>query len=1082
MRKLFLLILLSVASAVAQINFITNPYTGERDATMTGSGGGTVTSVSGVGTVSGMTLTGTVTGSGNLQLGGTLSVGPTELQSTAVVAGSYTITSLTVDADGRITAASNGTVGPAGLESTTVTPGSYTTADITVDADGRITAASTGSGGAPSDASYITKTSNGPLSAEFALGSLATGLLEVTTTTGDLASIASSGTGNVARVASPTFTGTVTAEAGTFSGLVTANASLTIGNGATSSGVLKILEDADTGSMFASFQVPTLGSSTVYTLPPDDGNAGDVMRTDGAGVLTWVPQSGGAPTGSTYITQTADGTLSAEQALSSLSTGIMRVATTTGVITSLTDSAGIFSNISDETGSGVLVGATAPTLVAPVLGAAEATSINKVAITAPATASTLTIADGKTLTVSNTLTFTGTDASSVAFGTGGTVAYTANNLSVFAATTSAQLAGVLSDETGTGVSVFGTSPSFTTQITSPKVVWTGAVQDLSGSGSPESVITAAIGSVYRRTDGGAATSLYVKESGAGNTGWVAYGSPAGSGAPATSTYITQTADGTLSAEQALSSLSTGIMRVATTTGVVTSLTDSAGILANISDETGSGVLVGATSPTLVTPVLGVATATSLNKVNITAPATSSTLTVADGKTLTVSNTLTFTGTDASSVALGAGGTVIYASNNLGALASTSSAQLAGVISNETGSGVLVFGTSPTITTPTIATPTISSPTITGDRTYTGVHIIDGAAMGALAVDVTKPLNTKSVSTDSTLTFSATPATGTFFSLKLAETGGTARTITIPSSISLSMGAITTFVLGANATVWLTWYYDGTNYFLFGDPVRIIDLSSVAIAAADSIEFYDVTDGLSKRDTITSLSALILASPAMTGNPTAPTASANDNDTSVATTAYVQTELADFAPKDATYVTTSANGTLSAEVVVSKVASGYLALPVQSVKLPSSSPAKGIDAGETNWRLLYDDTTALSTAVWQFVVPQDYGTAPVLRILYSMTSATTGAVGLQADVMATTSADAVDVNTESYDTTNSLSDTVPTTAGRLKSATITLTNADSIAAGDLAKIRLGRDGDGSVVTDSAAGDLEVLAVMFEYTKQ
>lgn len=45
---------------------------------------------------------------------------------------------------------------------------------------------------------------------------------------------------------------------------------------------------------------------------------------------------------------------------------------------------------------------------------------NKVTITAPATGATLTIADNKTLTVSNTLTFTGTDSSSVAFGAGGT--------------------------------------------------------------------------------------------------------------------------------------------------------------------------------------------------------------------------------------------------------------------------------------------------------------------------------------------------------------------------------------------------------------------------------------------------------------------------------------------------------------------------------------------------------------------------------------------------------------------------------------------------------------------------------------
>jgi len=43
----------------------------------------------------------------------------------------------------------------------------------------------------------------------------------------------------------------------------------------------------------------------------------------------------------------------------------------------------------------------------------------------------------------------------------------------------------------------------------------------SGSGSPEGVKTAPIGSLYTRTDGGAGTTLYVKESGTGNTGWVA---------------------------------------------------------------------------------------------------------------------------------------------------------------------------------------------------------------------------------------------------------------------------------------------------------------------------------------------------------------------------------------------------------------------------------------------------------------------------------------------------------------------------------------------------------------------------------
>jgi hypothetical protein len=43
-----------------------------------------------------------------------------------------------------------------------------------------------------------------------------------------------------------------------------------------------------------------------------------------------------------------------------------------------------------------------------------------------------------------------------------------------------------------------------------------------GTGSPESNVSARIGSLYLRVDGGAGTTLYVKESGAGtNTGWIA---------------------------------------------------------------------------------------------------------------------------------------------------------------------------------------------------------------------------------------------------------------------------------------------------------------------------------------------------------------------------------------------------------------------------------------------------------------------------------------------------------------------------------------------------------------------------------
>jgi len=103
------------------------------------------------------------------------------------------------------------------------------------------------------------------------------------------------------------------------------------------------------------------------------------------------------------------------------------------------------TGVTSSTGSTNVVLSNSPTLVTPVLGVATATSINKVALTAPATGSTLTVADGKTLTASNTLTLAGTDATTMTFpATSATVA----GLSILETFTASQRGTVTTDNDG----------------------------------------------------------------------------------------------------------------------------------------------------------------------------------------------------------------------------------------------------------------------------------------------------------------------------------------------------------------------------------------------------------------------------------------------------------------------------------------------------------------------------------------------------------------------------------------------------------------------------------------------------------
>lgn len=179
----------------------------------------------------------------------------------------------------------------------------------------------------------------------------------------------------------------------------------------------------------------------------------------------------------------------------------------------------------------------------------------------------------------------------------------ADKLSAFAATTSAELAGVISDETGTGLLVFATNPILTT----PNLGTPSAAVLTNATGLPVATGIAGLGAnmaTFLATPSSANFAATLTDE-------------TGSGAIvfATSPTLVTPALGTPSAAVLTNAtglpVATGISGLGAGVATFLATPSSANLATAVTGETGSGALVFATSPTLVTPSLGVAAATSL---------------------------------------------------------------------------------------------------------------------------------------------------------------------------------------------------------------------------------------------------------------------------------------------------------------------------------------------------------------------------------------------------------------------------------------------------------------------------------------
>lgn len=219
------------------------------------------------------------------------------------------------------------------------------------------------------------------------------------------------------------------------------------------------------------------------------------------------------------------------------------------------------------TGSGSYVRATSPTLVTPTLGAATATSVNKVAITAPATGATITPTDGTTTTLS-----------------GGTHSGT---------NTGDQTITLTSDVTGTGTGSFAATIA-NDAVTNAKLA-NMATQTIkgrttAGTGDPEDLTA---------TQATAILNAFTGDSGAGGVKGLVPAPAAGD------------ASKFLKGDGTFASIPGGGDALVANPLSQFAATTSLQLKGVISDETGSGALVFADTPTLVTPVLGTPTSGTL---------------------------------------------------------------------------------------------------------------------------------------------------------------------------------------------------------------------------------------------------------------------------------------------------------------------------------------------------------------------------------------------------------------------------------------------------------------------------------------
>jgi len=228
------------------------------------------------------------------------------------------------------------------------------------------------------------------------------------------------------------------------------------------------------------------------------------------------------------------------------------------------------------------------------------------------------------------------------------------------------------------------------------------------------------------------------------------------------------------------------------------------------------------------------------------------------------------------------------------------------VTTSTGSGANVLGTSPTIASPTITGTGTIAGTFTGNLTGNVTGNVSGSAgsvtNGVYTTD-TGTVTSTMIANDTIINADInTSAQIAYSKLNLTNTILNAD-INASAAIDKTKISGTAITAGDTGTVTSTMIADGTILNADINASAAIDWTKLGISSTVSSTEIGYVDGVTsaiqtqldaKLATTTAASTYApLASPALTGVPTAPTAAANTNTTQVATTAYVQTEITDL---------------------------------------------------------------------------------------------------------------------------------------------------------------------------------------------